>query len=126
MSKTYKHNLAFRINNLREQHGYSLRHLAGLIGVSHNTIKKWCDGETIPTRAHLKRLGEVFKISPATLAFGIGSKDNDANRIADVYSSLNETNQKLLMDLALSLLLNDEKELKVSNHGKEIVNGDKS
>ena len=120
MLKQHKHNLAFRIEHLREQHGYSLRHLGNLAGVSHNTIKKWCDGDAIPTRVNLKRLAEIFKVSPATLAFGIGAEDGNAKRIADVYQSLNETNQKLLMDLALSLLLNDEKELKVSNKDKGI------
>ena len=35
------HNYSQRLKALREAKGWSLRHVANAVGVSHNTIKKW-------------------------------------------------------------------------------------
>lgn len=111
MSKMrHKHAIAKRISQLRAKHKYTQRTLGALVGVSHNTIKKWCDGDLVPKRQNIRKLGKIFNVSPAYLMFGIG--DQIANPLADpmtkvavdIFQCLNKSNQEQIITLMTSLL----------------------
>ena len=112
MSKTrqHKHAIAKRLSQLRAKYKYTQRALGALVGVSHNTIKKWCDGDTVPTRTHIKKLSEVFNVSPAYLMFGIGDKELDPladpiTKVAvDIFQCLTKSNQEQVIQLMTALL----------------------
>jgi len=110
-SKTqHKHAIAKRISQLRAKHKYTQRTLGALVGVSHNTIKKWCDGDLVPKRVNIKKLGKIFNVSPAFLMFGIG--DQIANPLADpltkvavdIFQCLTKSNQQQIITLMTALL----------------------
>jgi len=106
----HKHAIAKRISQLRAKNKYTQRTLGALVGVSHNTIKKWCDGDLVPKRANIKKLGKVFNVSPAYLMFGIG--DQIANPLADpltkvavdIFQCLTKSNQQQVITLMTALL----------------------
>ena len=106
----HKHAIAKRISQLRAKHKYTQRTLGALVGVSHNTIKKWCDGDLVPKRTNIRKLGKIFNVSPAYLMFGIG--DQVANPLADpmteiavdIFQCLTKKNQEQIIQLMTALL----------------------
>jgi len=106
----HKHSIAKRISQLRAKHKYTQRTLGALVGVSHNTIKKWCDGDLVPKRQNIKKLAKVFEVSPAFLMFGLG--DKHANPLADpmtqvavdIFQCLSTANKEQIITLMTALL----------------------
>lgn len=106
----HKHAIAKRISQLRAKHKYTQRTLGALVGVSHNTIKKWCDGDLVPKRQNIRKLGKIFNVSPAYLMFGIGDKAADPladpiTKVAvDIFQCLTRSNQEQIIQLMTALL----------------------
>ena len=53
-----------RIKEIRMAHGYSQRDLAEKIGVSSSTVAMWETDKRAPRTKALKRLSELFNVSP--------------------------------------------------------------
>jgi transcriptional regulator with XRE-family HTH domain len=66
---------ADRLRALRAEHGYSLRALAKLVGVTANAVLRWEKAEVTPTRDKMIELAEAFGVEPGWLAWGIGERD---------------------------------------------------
>ena len=72
------HNYSHRLKSLREAKGWSLRHVAKEIGVSHNTISKWetdpdasSSSQTArPSRFNILKIAELFNVEPGWILFG--------------------------------------------------------
>ncbi len=75
--------LADRIKTMREAEGFSQEALGKLVGVSRQAIGQWERGETETlTTARVEALAGVLQVSPAWLAFEIGSA-RGAQRASD-------------------------------------------
>lgn len=54
------HDLPQRIRFFREKHEWSLRELAGRLGISHGAVNAWELGRSAPNMDRLAQLVEVF------------------------------------------------------------------
>ena len=66
---------ADRLRALRAEHGYSLRALAKLVGVTANAVLRWEKAEATPTRDKMIELAEAFGVEAGWLAWGLGDRD---------------------------------------------------
>ena len=55
-------NLSKKMYELRKRKGMSQEELAGLLGVSRQTVSNWELGETSPNAAQLLQLSKIFNI----------------------------------------------------------------
>ena len=83
-----------RIKEIRMAHGYSQRDLAEKIGVSSSTVAMWETDKRAPRTKALKRLSELFNVSPMYI---LGESDNP-----DPHNSVKESpesdDDKLIID----------------------------
>ena len=56
-------NLSKTLYELRKRKGMSQEELAGLLGVSRQTVSNWELGETTPNAAQLLQLSKIFNIN---------------------------------------------------------------
>ena len=56
-------NLSKTLYELRKRKGMSQEELAGLLGVSRQTVSNWELGETSPNAAQLLQLSKIFNIN---------------------------------------------------------------
>ena len=66
---------ADRLRALRAEHGYSLRALAKLVGVTANAVVRWEKAEVTPARDKMIELAEAFGVEAGWLAWGLGERD---------------------------------------------------
>ena len=123
--KRYIHAISGRIAQLRAKNKMTLRALALLVGVSANTIKKWCDGDAVPSRKNLAAVAKVFDVSPAFLMFGTGkgSRRSGIDPLTkmgtDLFQVLSIDNQRTLISLMSSLLESTRNETEITKQGSQ-------
>jgi transcriptional regulator with XRE-family HTH domain len=61
---------ANRIRELRLQAGYTHQALALLLGVGERTVRRWENGEAMPTAAHARRLARRLGVTVEDLGLG--------------------------------------------------------
>ena len=120
MSMQYQDELrSFALNKM------TLRGLALLVGVSANTVKKWCDGDAVPSRKNLAAVAKVFDVSPAFLMFGTGkgSRRSGIDPLTkmgtDLFQVLSIDNQRTLISLMSSLLESTRNETEITKQGSQ-------
>ena len=83
-----------RLRLLRKKHGYTQVSLAETIGVSKGTVAMWETDKRAPRTKALKRLSELFNVSPMYI---LGESDNP-----DPHNSVKESpesdDDKLIID----------------------------
>tara|TARA_B110000444_G_scaffold258136_1_gene298236 strand:- start:1236 stop:1637 length:402 start_codon:yes stop_codon:yes gene_type:complete len=123
--KKYVHAISGRIAQLRAKNKLTLRALASLLDVSANTVKKWCDGDAVPSRKNLAAVAKVFDVSPAFLMFGTGKgsrrtgNDPLTKMGIDLFQVLSTDNQRTLISLMSSLLESTRNETEITKQGSE-------
>jgi transcriptional regulator with XRE-family HTH domain len=58
------------IRQLRERAGLTQADVANLIGVRRATIGVWEHGQAVPTKAHRRRLAQIYKVTLPELELG--------------------------------------------------------
>ena len=107
------HNYSQRLKALREAKGWSLRHVANAVGVSHNTIKKWETDPEVnessvaarPSRINALKISKLFDVEPGWLFFGDAKETARSQTIANKLDLLSnqEINQiESMVDLLIS------------------------
>ena len=56
-----------KLRNLRENHGYTLRQLGGLLGVHHTHISQLETGRKTPNAAMILKIADLFGVSTDVL-----------------------------------------------------------
>ena len=92
------HNYSQRLKALREANGWSLRHVAKAIGVSHNTISKWeKDPDAVsssqtarPSRFNILKIAKLFGVEPGWIMFGDEKGDSRSQTVANKLDLLSE------------------------------------
>ena len=103
-----------RIKEFREKAGLTQEQLGEKIGVQKSAIRKYEKGsvENIK-RSSIKTMAQLFGVTPSYLMWGDErdsdtpspqSPASDRDRVAAIFSSLTEENQKRLLDFARVLL----------------------
>lgn len=94
-----------RIRELREARGWTLEHLAELVGVSHATVQRWETDKRTPRAERLRELARLFDrpiddlLHPETNGHGSHSqrqgRSTDINRLESSRNNPNDLSQKL-------------------------------
>lgn len=91
MSINTKLDFSKRLNQAAEEYGDPLRgrraKIARRVGVSGQAVRKWLNGESIPSMWHLSELSAFYRVSAQWLLTGTGPKT-----VAEMESSM-ESNQ---------------------------------
>ena len=61
----YKNKQAYRLQMLRKRKGLTTRKLGEKLGVSNGIISRWCTGSAYPSRKHVIKICEFFKVEAA-------------------------------------------------------------
>lgn len=103
--------IAKRISILRKELKYSLRDLAEYVGVSHNTINKWCEGDIRPSNKNLPKLAQALGVDVTYLMFkNYKKEETTADKIYDLTKLLNPLTQDTLYQLTLILASHQDSE----------------
>lgn len=87
------------MKQLRESHGYTLKQLGALIGVSLGTCYRWesqGDHFRFPQPEHLDRIADVYRIQIADLLKPHGAAAKAAELLASETNFLNAANSHLM------------------------------
>lgn len=100
--------LADKIIENRKKNGWSQEELAGMLGVSRQSVSKWESAQAVPDMKKILQLSEVFGVTTDYLI-----KDEiesvPAVEIAPVDSGLEETVRQVSMEEANTFLLSNER-----------------
>lgn len=75
----------WRLCACRINAGYTQKEVAGIIGISEQTIIKWEAGETAPKMEYAQKLSELYAVPLAYMDF---SKEGNATPLRERESSL--------------------------------------
>lgn len=106
-----------RIRDLRRAREMSLRQLAEVSKVSHNQIHKYEKGMSVPNRATIMALAEVFAVAPTWLLFGREIEKTESDSIQEAYDLL-QNDSKILIKNHITRLLALESVEGSSKEGK--------
>lgn len=93
----------------RKRANLSQRELADAVGVKHNSVSNWENGQNSPSRETIEKLCRVLNIRPDTL-FGEQAEDDFTYALYNEIRALSPENQQTLRDMAQFLRQQQERE----------------
>ena len=97
--------------DMRKERGISIGEIAGIVGVSASTFRRWENhsSESSPTARQMSTICHCYNMSPSWVLMGIGPREldkskeehaiNTASEIVHQLSDLSETAQGVVADL---------------------------
>lgn len=90
--------IGVRILNLRKHSNMTQMELSEMLGVSHQAVSKWENGECLPDIEVLLRLAKIFNLSvEGILLYDINRDENEQER--QIESSFRDSTEKLWADV---------------------------
>lgn len=83
---------------LRKAQQQSLRQIADLIDISHNTIARWEHNEVVPNKKNLGRLADFYGVREAWILFG-DEGDENLSMVMEKIKSLSDRDRTLILTL---------------------------
>lgn len=88
-----------RIDQLREERGWTIYELAKRAGTQSNTIYHWRDRKSAPSLAMLQAICDAFGITPVEFLQGKGTQRSQEETFAELLGWLNEEQRAALKAL---------------------------
>ena len=95
-----------KIDRLRKHKGWTTHYLSTQAGVSHNTLYKWQNRQSMPTFEVLEALCDALQILLAQLFSSDGNSDElpeENKRLLEYWSTLTRKQKDVVMNMITSL-----------------------